>query len=110
MLINIPSRIDVYVHFDPLPQIADQLATLTALVQQVIVQETKMSAELDALTTQVTENTNVENSAVQLIQNIAAQLQAAGTDPAALQALHSQLKASADALAAAVTANTPAAA
>lgn len=66
-------------------------------------------AALDDLTAQVTENTTLEGSAIQLIQNIAAALAAAGTDPAKLAALQSQLKTSADALAAAITANTPAA-
>lgn len=64
-----------------------------------------MSA-LDDLTAQVQATTTVEASAVTLIQGIAAQLQAAGTDPAKLSALTSQLNASAAALAAAVTANT----
>jgi len=65
-------------------------------------------AALDDLTTQVGQNTTVEGSAVTLIQGLAAQIAAAGTDPAKLSALQTQLKTSADALAAAVTANTPA--
>lgn len=69
----------------------------------------KMSTELDALTAQVAQNTSVEASAVTLIQGLAAQLAAAGTDPAKLSALQSQLNTSATALAAAITANTPAA-
>jgi hypothetical protein len=67
-----------------------------------------MSAELDALTAQVQANTEVEASAVTLIQGLAAQIAANTTDPAALTALSEQLKTSADALAAAITANTPA--
>ncbi len=67
-----------------------------------------MSA-LDDLTAQVAANTSVEDSAVTLINNIAAALAAAGTDPTKLAALQTQLKTSADALAAAITANTPAA-
>lgn len=66
-------------------------------------------ADLTALTAQVAQNTSVEASAVTLIQGLAAQLAAAGTDPAALAALQSQLNTSATALAAAITANTPAA-
>ena len=65
-----------------------------------------MSA-LDDLTTQVAANTSVEQSAITLIEGIAAQLAAAGTDPAKLEALKTQLTASATALAAAITANTP---
>ena len=68
-------------------------------------------AVLDDLTAQVAQNTTVEGSAVTLINNIAAALAAAiaSGNPAALQALQTQLKTSSDALAAAITANTPAA-
>jgi hypothetical protein len=67
-----------------------------------------MSAEFDALVAQVTANTDAEASAVQLIQAIAAQL-AGNPTPAQVKDLAAQLKASADALGAAVVANTPAA-
>lgn len=71
-----------------------------------------MSA-LDDLKAEVAATATVEQSAVTLIQGIAAQLQAAlanQTNPdSALVDLTNQLKTSADALAAAVTANTPAA-
>lgn len=68
-----------------------------------------MAADLTALTAQVVENTQLEGSAVQLIQNIAAQMAAARNDPIAVQALVDKLQASATALSAAVIANTPAA-
>jgi hypothetical protein len=67
--------------------------------------------EFDDLTAQVTADTTVEASAVTLINGIAAQLAAlvaAGTvTPEAVTALSNQLKTSADALSAAITANTP---
>jgi hypothetical protein len=66
-------------------------------------------AALDDLKAQVEANTNIEASAVILIQGIAQQLKdaiAAG-DPAALAALADKLKTSATALADAITANTP---
>ncbi len=66
-------------------------------------------ADLTTLTQQVRANTEVEASAVALIQGIAAQLAAAKTDPVAIQTLSDQLKSSADGLASAITANTPAA-
>ena len=62
--------------------------------------------DLAGLTAQVKANTDAEASAILLIQGLADQIAAAGTDPVALQALQDQLKASADALAAAVIANT----
>jgi hypothetical protein len=64
---------------------------------------------LAALQAQVASNTTIEASAVTLIQGLAAQIAAAGTDPAALAALTASLNTSATALAAAITANTPAA-
>ncbi len=66
-------------------------------------------ADLTGLTAEVTRNTSVEQSALTLIQGLAAQLAAAGTDPVALKALQDQLTQNDDALAAAVAANTPAA-
>lgn len=67
-----------------------------------------MSA-LDDLSVQVQENTSVEASAVTLIEGLAAQIAANATDAAKVSALSAQLKSSASALAAAITANTPAA-
>lgn len=90
-------------------RIEKKLDTIITLLERLLNQEMTMSKELDDLTAQVAANTQVEQSAVTLIQGIAAQLAAAGTDPVKLQALHDQLKSSADALAAAVAANTPAA-
>jgi hypothetical protein len=72
-----------------------------------------MSAEFDALTVQVKANEDAEASAVEMINGLAAKVAALivnGTvDPAAVTALSTSLKASADALGAAVVANTPAA-
>lgn len=67
-----------------------------------------MSNELQALTEQVKQNTNAEQSAVQLIQGLAQQLANSADNPAAINALAQQLKTSADALAAAVVQNTQA--
>ncbi len=64
--------------------------------------------KLDELAVQVTENTNLETSAILLIQGIAAALAEAASDPAKVQALADQLKESAASLAAAIQANTPA--
>jgi len=66
-------------------------------------------ADLSALTAQVEQNVTVEQSAITLIQGLAAQITAAGTDPVALAALATQLNTSATSLAAAISANTPAA-
>lgn len=68
-----------------------------------------MSKELDDLTATVAANDAAIDSAIVLINGIADRITAAGTDPAKLAALTAELKAKDDALAAAVTANTPAA-
>ena len=101
-------RLDVYIHDGCSDHKLDRIISMLG---EVIHREVEMAGELDALTAQVTANTDVENSALLLIQGIAQKLAdaiAAG-NPAALTALQAQLKTSADALAAAVAANTPAA-
>ena len=99
-------RIDIFVHnADP----TGQLNKIVSLLQEIQTQGGTMSAAMDALTAQVTKNTDVISSALTLIQGFAAQLAAAGTDPTALAALQASLQQSDDQLAAAVAANTPAA-
>jgi len=67
-----------------------------------------MSKELDALTASVAAEDTVIDSAVTLIQGFSAQLAAAGTDPAKLTALKSDIDAKTQALATAVAQNVPA--
>lgn len=64
---------------------------------------------LDELIAQVTKNVSAEASAVTLIKGLADEIAQAGGNPPKLAELTAQLKASADALAQAITANTPAA-
>ena len=91
-----------------LSAVTNKLDLILALLGKVIQKEVSMSQQLTDLTTQVAQNTTVEAGAVTLIQGLAAQIAAAGTDPVALQALHDSLNTSATALAAAIAANTPA--
>lgn len=86
-----------------------QLDRIEAKLDALTARSKTMSAELDALTAQVAQNTNAEQSAITLLNNLHQLLIDAGTDPAKLGAITSTLKTSADALAAAVVANTPAA-
>lgn len=67
-----------------------------------------MADALTDLQAQVAKNTAVEESAVTLINGLAAQIKANSTDPVALEALANSLSGSAGDLAAAITANTPA--
>ena len=97
-------KIDVhhYVHHDP---------AVTGRLESIITFMEEIMAALDDLRAEVARNTSLEQSAVTLIQGIAQQLKdaIAANDPAALTDLTNQLSASADALGAAITANTPAA-
>ncbi len=88
--------------------IIEKLETQEILLRQILRKEYQMAGELDVLTAQVKANTDLEASAVQLIQGLAAQIAGAANDPVKIQELSDQLKASAIALAAAITANTPA--
>lgn len=80
------------------------------LLYLVLHQEVRMAGELDALRAQVTRNTEVDESAIVLLNGIKALLDAAiaSGNPQALLDLSTQLGTSTDALAAAVAANTPA--
>jgi hypothetical protein len=85
---------------------------ILSLLAKVLKKEKQMSAELDELQAEVTATEGVEQSAVTLIQGIAAQLTAlaaqlaaAGIDNAAVLAMRDSLATSTDALAAAVAAN-----
>jgi hypothetical protein len=103
-------KVEVHHYFHP-PQdeaITQKLDKIISMIEAVQRKEEVMSKELDALTVQVQENTEVEASAVVLLQGLAAQIADLKDDPVALQALSDTLNASADNLAAAVTANTPA--
>jgi hypothetical protein len=92
--------------FDPaLERKLDRL--INALEQSNDIGDYLMAA-IDDLTAQVAANSTVEGSALTLIQGLADQLKNAGTDSGKLAALQNQLKASADRLAEAVAANTPA--
>jgi hypothetical protein len=94
-----------------LDRIEQKLDRLLILFKQ---ETRKMSTDLTALTAEVANNTAVDASIVQLVQNLAAQIAAIppSTDPAtqaALDALVATLKTNDAGIAAAVTANTPAA-
>jgi hypothetical protein len=68
-----------------------------------------MDAAIAELQAEVDRNSTVDGSAVALIAGLADQIIASANDPTAVRALGAALKASTDSLAAAVSANTPAA-
>lgn len=65
--------------------------------------------ELDTLTAKVAETTTVEQSAIELLNGLSAQISALKADPVKLQALADSLGAKSAELSAAIVANTPAA-
>lgn len=67
-----------------------------------------LMAILDPLTAEVAESKTIMESAVVLIEGIAAKLEAAKNDPVEIQRLADELNASSEPLAAAVAANTSA--
>jgi ABC-type transporter Mla subunit MlaD len=85
------------------------LRLLNALKSTQTRQGKKLMADLSRITATVAANGTVIGSAVTLIEQIAEALRNAGSDQGAIDALAADLEAQAAALAAAVTANTPAA-
>ena len=88
--------------------VAQALQPISSKLDEILRGERKMSAQLDALQAQVEQNTNLEASAVTLIEGLAAQIADAANDPVQIAALSAKLQTSATALAAAITANTTA--
>lgn len=84
-------------------------AAVLAALSQLSTQMEQVMADLTALTAEVARNTDVDQSAITLLNGLSDQLHALATDPAAIRALADQLKGSSDSLAAAVAANTVAA-
>ena len=98
-------RIDVHHHTDPPPS-AEYLDTLFLILKRI----TQMSKVLDDLTAAVAANVTVTDSAITLLQGLAAALAAAvaSGDTAAISQLAADLQTETEKLAGAVTANTPA--
>lgn len=100
-------RIDLHVFMHNDPAEREQLDRIESALAQLTQRSIAMSAELDTLTAEVTENTTVVDSAIVLIGGLADQIRALSTDPAALLALANTLDSKTNELAAAVAANTP---
>jgi ABC-type transporter Mla MlaB component len=101
--------VHLYVH---LSETDAKLDSILAALKKLQTTENQMSQALDDLTAEVTRVQTVDASVMTLLQGLTAKIQeliAAGNLDPQLQALHDNLKAQTDALAEAVTANTPAA-
>lgn len=102
-------RIDLHIHNDD-PATEQKLDRIISMLATVIQKEGQLMAAIDDIQADVTAEDTVIDSAVTLLQGLSAALAAAGNDPAKLAALRSDIQGKTQALAAAVVANTPAAA
>lgn len=91
-----------------LERIEALVRTVMAITLHLYREGATIMAKFDALEAEVARNTSVDASALALIQGIAAKLEEAAGDPAKIAQLAADLKSSSDALAEAVSANTPA--
>lgn len=107
MTLNVNVDVHAYWHGSLVEQ--HKLDQILNAVRTLIEQEKTIMADLTTLTNQVQQNTDVEASAIVLLNGLSAQIAQSKTDPVALQALADQLKTSSESLASAITANTPAA-
>ena len=91
---------------DKLDAILIMQARVESLIAALTLKQEQTMADLTVLTAEVARNTEVDQSAITLLNGLAAQIEALKTDPVALQALADTMRGSSDALAAAVVANT----
>lgn len=101
--------VDVHVYWHGSLAEQEKLSQILDAVKILTEQGKTIMTDLTTLTAQVQQNTDVEASAITLLNGLSAQIASLKNDPAALQALSDQLKASSDSLASAITANTPSA-
>ncbi len=91
-------RIDIHFHDDEVKE----------LLKQILHNQNKIMATLQDVQDAVTAEDTVIDSAIVLLQGLAQQIADLKPNQAAIDALAADVKAKSDALAAAVTANTPA--
>jgi small-conductance mechanosensitive channel len=99
---------------DAVSRIERSVMSIDNKLNQLLAKEARMAVDLTALTNEVARNATVEQSVLALVQGMAAQLAAIppSSDPttqAAIDGLKATLQANDDALADAVSKNTPAA-
>jgi hypothetical protein len=106
--INTPATnvtVNVYCAADP--QVVTLLQEILTQLQAINQTEASVLLDLTALQAAVTAEDTVEQSAITLLTQISAELQANAGNPAAIQAIVDQINTNASTLAAAVAANTP---
>jgi len=99
---------DVHQHFYSDPTVRRKLDRIERMLTVLLRQGDIMAGELEALQAQVEKNTEVDQSAIALLNGLSTQITALKNDPVKLQAFADSLRASSQSLADAVVANTPA--
>ena len=95
--------------FPPASDLNDRLTRIERKLDLILNKENRIMATIADLQAEVAQEDTVIDSAVTLIKGLADQVAALKPDQAAIDALAADIQAKSDALAAAVTANTPAA-
>ena len=90
-----------------LQRIVTDVSNMKLTLKRMELEMTALDDAITALGTQVQANTDAEASAAKLLTDLAGLIQQNATDPAKVTDLATKLKNSADALAAAIVANTP---
>lgn len=101
-------EVHLYIHSGDTTVVA-KLDKIIQMLQNQQREMISMAASIDDVVTAVQNETTVEQSVITLLNQLSAQVKAAGTDPVKLQAVLDQISTNSAALSAAVTANTPAA-
>jgi hypothetical protein len=100
-------RPDCLEHDCRFDRIDDTLALILHKLTYIELKQETLMANLDKLTDAIAREVTVDNSIITLLNGLAAQLKAANGDQAAIDAVVGQMTSNADAIAAAVSANTP---
>jgi chromosome segregation ATPase len=90
-------------------QILHRLQSIDSKLDLLLQRERRIEMTLEELKAKVAEATTVEEGAITLLGQLSADLKAAKTDPAAIQAIADSIDAEKAKLADALTANTPSA-
>lgn len=88
-------------------RVEKKLDQILALLKAIQRKEEHMAGELDDLELAVAENTSKDDSIIQLVNGLAAQIESMKTDPVRLQALATALRTSTQRIVDAINANTP---
>lgn len=90
-------------------RLAQRVDLLLSLARAQLAEQADMAVSLDDITQHVTEIESVDQSAIELLKKLADKVGSLEPTQEAIDALAARIRTSAEALAAAVTANTPAA-